>query len=317
MIPRLGALAVAAALVAAPVRAEESGAPTVPIVSALTVEPNGCFDAVSLAPALARWLRRDAVDRRIRVEVAGQPDGPEGLTLRVRRDGSIVGERRFSHLSAPCAEVCEAVGLAAALAVDALVPAPLEVAPPPAVIPVVPAPPPRSPWPGIAASVDAVTLFGTLPPPVWAFAPGLALSFPPSMSLRFSGLVTAAGALALGRRSVDVALYAGRADVCAAFSAGVARVRACVGLASGRLQATTTGPKASLSPSAPWAAGIGRADVRVALRPWFGFVLGVDALFPFTHPRFQVVTPAGAEILGSDLRPIGGAVTLGPEITFR
>jgi hypothetical protein len=73
----------------------------------------------------------------------------------------------------------------------------------------------------------------------------------------------------------------------------------------------------ALSPGALWAAAIGRADMRVSLRPWFGFVLGGDAIFPFTRPRFLVETAARAQVAGRGLPAAGGAITLGPEVTFQ
>ncbi len=169
MTSRTAALLVAAALITAPARAEEAAplappappAPpaTVPIAAALRIGPNACFDAASLAPVLARWLQRDVIDRRIVVEVTGQPDTPEGLVLRVRRDGQLVGERRFPSLSAPCEEVRAAVGLAAALAVDATVLESLGVKAAPVIAPAPPleAPPalPLHPRPGFSASLDA------------------------------------------------------------------------------------------------------------------------------------------------------------------
>jgi hypothetical protein len=313
MTSRRAALLAAAALFAA--RDAAAAPPTHPVAEALQVEPNRCFDAASLSPVLARWLHRDAIDRRLAVEIAGQPGGPEGLTIRVRRDGEIVGERHFPALSGPCDEVRAAVGLAAAIAIDATVLESLGVKPD-----VAPAPPPQptpSRWPGFAGSFDAGLLFGVLPSPTAAFAPTFGVRLVTPIELRFSALISTASTLSLDLRSIDVALLAGRADVCAAISGKLVRGRACIGLAAGRLQATPSGPNTSPPSSPPWAAALARADVRLSLSSWFGFVVGADAIFPFTHPRFEVVTSTGAPVASSSLPVVGGAVSIGPEITFR
>lgn len=318
---RHGALVFSAALLSATARAEEGGPNLVPLAAALRVEPNACFEASSLAPAIARWLQRDAIDRRLIVEVSGQADDAEGLLIRIRRDGQLVGERRFSGRFVSCEEVRTAVALAAALAVDATVVESLGVHPrapgPEPAAPKVPEAPVGARRTGVSASLDAAALFGVLPSPVPAFAPAIGVRPAPPVELRLSGLFTGAGAMALDRYRVDAGLLAARADVCAAFAVGFARTRVCAGLAAGRLQATASGPMVALAPSAPWAAAVGRVDVRVSLRPWFGIVLGGDALFPMTRPRFLVQTVGGAQVAASGLPAIGGAVSLGPEITFR
>lgn len=309
----LGALAPRTATAAPPAR---------PFADALHVEPNECFDAATLAPEIVRWRRRDGVDRRIEVEIAGQPADADGLTLRVRRDGRLVGERRFPGLAAPCEEMRAAVGLAAALAVDAILlearGAPRKAITPPAPIEPErdPAPPPPRPVLRISTAVDAVALFGVLPSDAGGVAPGLGVKLAPAFDLRVSGILSGVGSIGLGGGSVDATLIAARADACAALPEGRLRARACLGLSAGRLRAVTAQLSPSLAPSVPWAAAIGRADVRVSLAPGFGFVLGGDAIVPMTRPRFEVVTRAGAPIATTGLPVLGGAVSLGPEFTF-
>jgi hypothetical protein len=310
--PMIGRAAALVALGGLAARTAAAAPPARPLVEALRVEPNECFDAASLAPEIARWREGDAVDRRIEVEISGQPAGAEGLTLRVRREGQIVGERRFPGLAAPCVEVRAAVALAAALAVDAIqldaVGVRQEVRP--ASVPEVP--PPRA-RPVFSTALDAVALLGVLPSPTGALAPGFGVRLAPVLDLRFSGLLSGVGSTVLEGGSLGVTLLAGRADACGVLGAGLFRARACLGLAAGRLQVAA----AHVSPSIPWAAAMGRADVRVSLAPWLGFVLGGDAVVPVTRPSFDVVTPAGAPFATSGLPVVGAALSLGPEITFR
>jgi len=309
-----GHVALVALLLAA--RTAVAAPPTHSFVEALRVDPNECFDAASLAPVLVRWLGRSEVDRRVEIEIAGQPAGAEGLTLRVRREGQIVGERRFPGLAAPCDEVRAAVGLAAALAVDALS---LEVPAAPAAVVLErgPAPPVRSSSRRFSSAVDAVVLVGVLPAPTGALAPGFGVRLAPAFELRLGGLLSGVGSVGLDGGSVAASLLAGRADGCGALAGDIVRARACLGLTAGRLQTAPAHLAPALSPSVPWAATVGRLDARVSVAPWLGFVLGADAIVPLTRPRFEVVTPAGAPIASTGLPVFGGAVSLGPEITFR
>jgi hypothetical protein len=296
----------------------EAAAPAHPLVEAVQVEPNRCFDAASLAPVVARWLQRDAIDRRLRVEIAGQPGSPDGLTLRVLRDGTLAGERVFPGLDAPCDEVRAAVGLAAAIAIDATILESLGVTPAPPVPAPEPEeakPPPRS-WPRFQAAADGIALFGVLPSAVAGFAPALGIRLVPPLELRLSAIATGAASLSLAGRAFDVTLDAGRLDACAALRFSIVRARTCAGVAAGRLLATSADQNSSVSQAVPWVAAIGRADARLAVLPWLGLVLGADAIVPVTRPRFEILGPTGAPAAASGLPVIGAAVSLGPEITF-
>jgi hypothetical protein len=236
---RAALLAAGGLLAARSAAAEPPVPPARPVSEALRVEPNPCFDAASLAPVLARWLRRDTLDSRIEVEIAGQPGSPPGLRLRVRRDGQIAGERLFPGIAAPCEPIREAVGLVAAIALDATVLESLGVKPVPAVPPP-PPPPAPSVSPGLSASFAGVVLLGVLPSPAPAFTAGFGVRPVPRIDLRLSGLFAVGPeALRLAGVSADVTLFAARADACAVFSGGFVQGRTCAGLAAGRIQTTS------------------------------------------------------------------------------
>jgi hypothetical protein len=293
--------------------------PTHTVSEALRVEANECFDEALLAPVLSRWLQRDRVDRRIEVEIVGEPGSSEGLVLRVLRDGVIAGERRFPVLSAPCDDVRAAVGLAAALAIDATVLESLGVRAAPVsddgdARPARPAP---SPWPGVAASVDAVGLFGVLSAPAVGISPALSLHVAAPLELRASALITGSSRLSFDGRTFDLTLVSGAVDACGLASWRALRARGCFGLAAGRLLAVAAAGTPSASQPAPWGAAIGRADLRVSLSSWFGLVAGGDLLVPITRPRFQILGAMGAMGASAGLPAIGAAMRIGPEITFR
>ncbi len=66
-------------------------------------------------------MKKDRLDRRIEVLDSGSPSAPGGVTVALRRDGVIAGERRFESLHAPCSEARAAIALAIALAIDGTV----------------------------------------------------------------------------------------------------------------------------------------------------------------------------------------------------
>jgi hypothetical protein len=321
------ALAMVSVAMARPARAE---APEAPIAEVLRVEPNACFDAAALVPHVASWLGRATVDRRIAVEVRGQPRSAEGIDLTVRRDGLVVGGRRFPRLEAPCEEVRAAVGLAVSLAIDATIldalaaprpPAPPTPPPPSPPVPTpptpTPAPPPARAFPGVSAALEAAAVYGALPGPVAGAAPAANLALSPRFELRFSGLFTAESSTRLRLRTVSSALAAGRIDACAAFPVGLARGRACMGALAGQLRTDTTGPTFTYSPAAPWVAAAVRFDLRVPFTAQIGAVLSTDILVPFLRANLEVLDASGATAASRRLSPVGGSLGIGPSFIFR
>lgn len=309
-------------------RAEPPPAPVErPVVEALRVEQNACFDATTLAPHVRAWIGHDGIDRRIAVELRGAPDSADGLQLTVLRDGRAVGGRRFGRLDVPCTEVRAAVGLAIAVAIDATLLDAL-AAPPPA--PAAPRPPPadtppRAPPPPaqtarraqrLGASVDVIALLGALPSPALGVAPSFELLPSERIHVRIGGLVTTSSKAALAVGSVSASILAARVDVCPAFFFGQTRLRACAGVAGGRLAITGAGYSPSYAPSAPWVAPILRVDLRLPLASWIGVVIGVDGFVPVMRARLDVVDEAGNVTASELLSPAGAAFGFGPEVLF-
>jgi hypothetical protein len=291
--------------------------PARPVVEALRVEPNGCFDAASLAPQVARWLKRDAVDRRIELEIRGDPRASGGAELTVRRDGRVVAGRAFPRFDAPCAEVGAAVSLGAALAIDATLLDALgvQVPPPP---PPRPLPPPPRPVVTVFGALEGVALIGVVGGPAPGFAPALELSFTPAFALRLSGLFTGSGAVAVGAGRADASLFAGRVDACAAFSVPAVVFRACAGLGAGTLQAIgVRDVGAPASAAAPWVAALARVEVRRPFTAWLHLGISADVVLPFVRPTFEIVDAAGSPLASVRAPPLGGALGAGPTFLFQ
>jgi hypothetical protein len=318
---RLRVVAAAVALLFS--RAGDAAAePERPLDEALLVEPNECFDAAALAPHVARWLERQAVDRRIQVEISGSLRTSPGVALTVRRDDAIVGGRTFPPFAEPCEEVRAAVGLAAALAIDATVLASLGVPlppPPPSdeATPPEPEPKPRA-WPGAGVSLDGAVLLGVLPVPSPALAPSDDLALTPFLGLRFSGLFTRAGSVPVGSATAEVTLFAGRIDACSVFVPRPLVVRGCAGLSVGRLQAAGVGGvRPTYTPEALWLAGAARLEARIPLASWFQIGVAADAFVPFTRASLDVDARNGSVLASRGLAPLGAAFGAGPVIVLR
>ncbi len=144
-----------------------------PVLEALNVQSNACFDTTSLATHVRTWLKRSNVDRHIDLEVRGDPQGPEGVTIEIRRDGHSVGTRFFPAFTVPCQDIRTAVAMSAALAIDATEHEAQRLEPtaqkPTAIAQAPPQARPNSKR--VAASLEGVALVGLLPTWAVGFAP--------------------------------------------------------------------------------------------------------------------------------------------------
>jgi hypothetical protein len=346
-----GAILALAALVAEAARADEAARP---IADALTVGPSRCLEAKTLAQHVGMWLRKDAIDRRIAVEIT---DAPEGVRFVVRRDGAVVGERRLDVQKVPCQEIHAAVGLGVASAIDATIldalgvsrpspppapaPAPPPASPPimpppapppilpswPPPVPVIPAspppparpaPPPERKGPVLTIALQGMVLIGVLPKVTVGVAPSAELSIVRGFDLRASALVTGTTTVAVGGGTGDAGLVSGRLDACytRVLLDDVARLRGCAGLSAGAVNARGAGFPDARSAVAPWIAPAARVDARWSFTRFFGLVFGVDGYFPGLKPELQVVDAKG-KVVAAERFPLAGiGFSIGPSVTF-
>ncbi|HEY5962204.1 MAG TPA: hypothetical protein VIV60_36860, partial [Polyangiaceae bacterium] len=107
-------------LFAEPPAAQAAAEPDLrPIQQALRVDANACFDAATLATSVAVQLKRERINRRLELEIRGNPQGEEGVTIEVRHAGRTAGTRTFPPLTDPCDEVLAALAVAVAMTIDA------------------------------------------------------------------------------------------------------------------------------------------------------------------------------------------------------
>jgi hypothetical protein len=270
-----------------------------------------------LTPLVVQFLKRDAIDRNIELEIQGDPLGPEGVTLEVRREGRVVGSRSFPTLTASCEDVRTAVAMSAAFVIDATelesqsakpvasaaAPAPK---PAPAATPVATS--------SLMATLEGVAVAGVLPGWTAAVAPSIAYSWQPAVAVRASLFATAASTFRLDGGDVGTRALTGRLDACASVFRDVPRVRACAGVIAGQYSAKAADLADAMSSSEQHhvlVGGLVRLDLRVPIVGSLGLLAAADFFVRFTDSDIRV---AGGD--SRPLTPVGILIGGGPEIRF-
>jgi hypothetical protein len=296
-----------------------------PIREALHVEDNACFDAETLAKAVALQLKRARVDRRLELEVRGDPQAEPGTSIEVRHAGRSAGTRTFPPIAAACDEVLSAVAVAVAMTIDATehAPAPAESEPASDGAGVTAT---RQQKPQGAASesprrheraqvgLDVMSLWGVLPGWTAGIAPNAAYLVLPNWAVRASVFATTRGTLELNGGEVDMRALAARFDVCGALQPHGVRWRACAGVTLGRLSAVGQGftrATANGGQQRLLLGGLVRLDARLTLVGDLGLTAFADLFVRFTDSDVSV---SGGET--RPMAPIGALFGAGPELRF-
>jgi hypothetical protein len=324
----LGA-ALAALLAAAPASADD--AERRPLSAAIELRDADCLNHPKLVAGIARYLHRDTIDARIHVsvrELAG------GVTFTLS-DGGRAWENTYPIERASCAERRSGIPLGIAMALDALVLAPVPPPPPPAPPapvalpapappkasprpPAVPGPPPR-PAPrrlGLTASLAIDGLFNVVPGVALGIAPTLDLRVAEPLDLRGAFLATSTSAVGLGSREADVGLLAGALSACLTRRGVVFRLRGCAGVVAGsaRAEGSAFSPPSAIG---PWAAALIGLDARWAFGERLGLVGSLEGYLPVVRPRIEVIEVASTRLEAARSFPtVGAALGFGPSVLF-
>jgi hypothetical protein len=327
----LAALALASALAAAPVWAQEPE--SWPLAEAIEVREGACVTHGELLASVENWLGRSAIDRRVRIVVEeSEPGRPSFVVL---RDGEPAAERRFRPSRIACPDLRAAVGLAIALAIDATilqsllepVPPPPEPAPPPAPPPPSPQPrprpaksipkasPPADDPPSVAGEASALVLVGVLPEPAWGGSIGAIVPAGP-LSIRAAGWATARMDVAIGDGTAELAMAAGEIAACLERSAGASRVRGCAGGAAGAWSAHGRGFDVNRVAAIPWAAATAGFGLELPLGGGAALVGRISGYFPLVRPTLEVTDPGGTPLARQEAPPAGVGASLGAMVEF-
>jgi len=328
----------AAVCAASPAAAQD--APKRPLAEAFTVAPGDCLDAEQLVPAVARWLGRGEIDRRISIDVKRQGDA---VAYGLHRDGVLVGERKVTNLPPGCPELITALALSIAVAVEATFFGAEEPPPPPATSrPPMPAPEPddqvsapapraprrkmradpRPAGPQAVLTGELGVLWNTLPGVRPLVGAGVEVAWASWLETRAAVLAATAARSPLGSGEVETELYAGRADACGTVPARPIKLGACAGVAWGFVASRGVGFLEGRTPSQPWLGLPLRGEGRIALgragasAAW-GIVVATELLFTLRRAQLGVVGQVSADRLGEPhtavlkLPVLGGAAAAG------
>lgn len=307
-------------------RAQEEGRP---LSEAVQLHGGRCLEAPSFHAAVGAWLGRSRIDRRVTVEVDELADGVE---VRVRRDGGLVGERRMELGGRPCDEVRAAVALGVASALDATLLDDLGVARPAAPVessakPVLPPSPPtprtlpqtRPPRAvGVRMMVEETVLLNVLPRVVLGAAPAVDVTPLRGLDVRVGALFGGGGGIPIGDGAASATLLVGRADLCGggALAGGRVHLRGCGGFLIGSALAEGRSFAVVRSSAVPWVAPAIRADVRWTLNRTIGLLFSAEGLFPLIRPELQELDTNGDVVSQRPFPIAGAALGVGPVIDF-
>lgn len=293
--------------------------PTHSIKEAISLYPGAtCLESGRLAGAVERVLSTNAIDSRIRVEVRGDWQAPNVVSITIWRVDQAYATRRFDDAPADCVQVHSLVGLAIAFAIDATWLAKPKkeeklASPPVAEIPAF--------IPSWALGIDAAMSGGVVLGTGMGADIGLARSVFSWLDLRLSIL----GVFTLKKQSIppdtgtfDMILTAARLDACGSLPLQPRlAVRACLGAAVGGL--TTVGRDYyfdSMTDTTLWSAGVGGIETLWTLSKSIGLVVAFDGVVPIGRHIIQVVDFQNQRVDYRPLSPVAVMGRLGPLFYF-
>jgi len=300
------------------------------LADAITVAEGPCLSARALLPLIANWLGRSEIDARLQGAV--RSEGNE-IVFRLRREGTVLGERRFPLRGDSCPTLLAAVSLAIAVSIDAtrleslgLVSSGTLPAPAPAANPMPSSPGPAETPPlkssepsrarvGISAFAQGFVLFAILPKTAVGARLGAGAAFA-WFEVQGSGFLTATVTEPLASGAADMTLAAGQLDLCVARPSMAAHPRACAGASYGRTSVRGQGfDPAALDISARWSALSLHLDARLFAFSVWQISLGADVYFALPT-RLGVLSADGRIVQEKDLGRLGVALGAGPSFTF-
>jgi hypothetical protein len=318
-------LAQPAADPAAPVTPSAGAVPMRPVAEALVLEPGAtCLESARLADRVARWLRHDTVDARIRVVVRGDALVKNRVSFTLER-GEERSERAIDDAPIDCDQLHSAIALSIALAIDAslgqastqhedgALPADEQL--------LAPTPKPAGPpYFRFALGLFGHATSGVLTEPSFAASARLELGFVPWLDVRLSGFGAMLDHQSLRgaeEGSFYVALFAGRLEACGVASpTPELRALLCLGGMGGALHTRGRGFSPEQSANRLWVAVVGGLEAQAQLARFFAVAVNVDLLVPIARHRIQAFDAQGALVGERVLTPLGVLIGVGPVLRF-
>jgi hypothetical protein len=301
--------------------------PLQPLAQAIAVEPGAtCLQVEKLVRRVARWLQRELIDARIRIEVHGDRTQKNRVAFEIDRSGGERAERTISDAPEDCDQFHAALALSIALAIDASsqdsgldrlrreeLPSDEELLAKPEK--------PEPPYLRLGMALFGHATAGLLTDTSSAASARLEVGFLRWLDLRLGALGTQVDGQPLRPPAVDGTFYAGllvgRFDACAVWpvSDGL-RALACVGAAAGSLRTRGHHFATERTQNRLWSGALGGIEAQAQLLSWFALAASVDLTVPLARHRIQALGPHG-ELVGERLlTSVAVLIGVGPVFRF-
>jgi hypothetical protein len=296
------------------------------LFDAISVDPGAsCLDRAKLVKRVARWLQRDLIDARIRVEVRGDPVRKNYVAFSIDRGGGDRSERTIPDAPEDCDQLHSALALSIALAIDAdsanARAAELGSGELPSDEVLLSKPEPSEP-PYFRFAVGAFghATAGVLTDTSAAGSARFELGFVRFLDFRLGALTTQRDGQTLRPAEVDGTFYVNltlaRLDTCAAQVVGESvRMLACVGAIAGALRTRGERFYPVQTQTRLWSGAVTGIEAQASLLTWLALAASVDLTVPFAKHRIQALDIHGQVAAERQLTSVG--VLVGAGLVFR
>jgi hypothetical protein len=278
-----------------------------------------------LARRVARWLEREQVDARIRVEVRGRADRANAVSFAITYDGRHRTERHIHDGPADCDQFHSALALSIALAIDATLLDAQRAQLPKEDVPsdeeLVAVEPPEPSYFRLALGVFAHASSGLLTDLSPAGSARIEVGLVKWLDLRAGALASWVGDQRLPGVDghYDVRLIAGRLDGCVLYTLRQLRLLACGGALGGtfRTQGREFSAR-SITQTEPWWAVVGSLELQAEISTWLALAVSVDMVVPVQTRRIVALGPDEEPLEPGDrtLTAVGVLAGAGPVFRF-
>lgn len=292
----------------------EKSAQTRPLSDAIHLQPGAtCLQQTSVVEHVRAWLGSERIDERLKVEVTGNPDHAQHVSILVSREQAAPTVRKFAPGPSACEQLHAVVGLAIAIAVHAAVIEDMGIGP---IQPAPVAEPPRWSW-----GLDAIAT----PKLAQGAGLGAALHLNLTLNSAFDARLSLFGLYLWGGRVEGVGIKGGfftlasacRLDGCAGYQVlQWFRIRGCMGIAAGPLLVWGDGFERSERSAAPWVAVANALGVQLKFNKYLRWNAEMALIAPLRGTVVEVRTFNDDPVAETDLSDPGILISTGPEFIF-
>ncbi|MBN1655448.1 MAG: hypothetical protein JXA30_16905 [Deltaproteobacteria bacterium] len=298
------------------VTAKKAGSKIISLSQAISVDPRAtCLEHATLVREVGKWLEKNTIDRRIRIEVEGSRSDPDKAMFTIYKGDKFPNRSYFDSTADLCAEFHSALGLSIAMAINATF--------------IEPPPKEGEAGPGYdQRSLFAAQLLGS-----YSILPGVAPGIQAYFESWYHWIALRAGIMGFLtfdqsinddiNGKFDATAIAGYIDICTGEKLiyGL-RFVLCAGVSGGQFRTEGTNDDGSAlvrteSRTFPWAAPSLGGSMAYELSDWIEVAVSADLFVSLWSRTIQVTyfdeTPAARK----DLPLLGVTIGIGPVFSIR